>query len=227
MKNTQYQNRWEDASQPKRLRFRLYFSLLKGIDDHRVSGKGWFSSISVGLLVILIGIIGIIPGAKADELSQEREKGDWQREDVNASQEAVGQLIRGQTPPHLSRRLSYKKREAEDNTLSESIAQSHSREDFGSIEPARMESPLDPLPNMTGDEGAEEPRSQSVGAGLTDNLTQETDNLTKPARFDQSVGAGLTDNLTQETDNLTKPAQFDQSVGAGLTDNLTQETDNL
>ncbi len=78
MNNTQYQNRWDDSSQAKRLRFTLYFSLLKGIDDYSVPGKRWLSSMSLGLLVILVGIIGIIPMAKADEVSPEAETEGWQ-----------------------------------------------------------------------------------------------------------------------------------------------------
>ncbi|MEQ8538117.1 MAG: Gfo/Idh/MocA family oxidoreductase [Coleofasciculus sp. D1-CHI-01] len=51
----------------------------------------------------------------------------------------------------------------------------------------------------------------SVGAGLTNNVSQETANVTKPA-LDQSgdVGAGLTDNVSQETANVTKPALLEE-----------------
>jgi magnesium chelatase subunit H len=46
-------------------------------------------------------------------------------------------------------------------------------------------------------------RRRFVGAGFTNNLTTQTDNLNKPAPL---VGAGFTNNLTTQTDNLNKPA---------------------
>jgi len=81
---------------------------------------------------------------------------------------------------------------------------------------------------------------QQVGAGFTDNLSHQTDNLTKPAPIDPNVetidnetkpapieaqnhpnvGAGFTDNSSHQTDNLTKPAPIDPNVGK--TDNLTK-----
>ncbi|WP_446360722.1 M16 family metallopeptidase [Coleofasciculus chthonoplastes] len=47
-----------------------------------------------------------------------------------------------------------------------------------------------------------------VGAGLTDNVWNQTDNLPKPALPGESggVGAGLRDNIRRQTDNLPKPA---------------------
>ncbi|MEQ9235855.1 hypothetical protein [Coleofasciculus sp. E2-BRE-01] len=236
MNNTQDQNRWDDSSQAKLLRFTLYFSLLKGIDDYGVPGKRWLSSISLGLLVILVGIIGIIPVAKADEVSLEAETEGWQLGKAEGSgstgspigQKAEGidtnvlstsnlpdpqhelaipsdgvqeesQLSETQTIEPSPSNLVPSESDNFANTLSESIAQSQSSEDFGNIEPARMESPLAPLPKVIRDEGNEAQQNQSVGADLTDNLSQETDNLTQPAQFDQSVGADLTDNLSQET----------------------------
>ncbi|MEQ8382822.1 MAG: hypothetical protein RH949_10690 [Coleofasciculus sp. A1-SPW-01] len=229
MKNTQDQNSWDDSSQAKLLRFTLYFSLLKSIDDYSVTGKRWLSSISVGLLVILVGMIGIIPMAKADELLPEADTEGWQLGKAEAREkEAEGidtealstsnlpdpqheiatlsdgveeesQLIEKQTIEPSTSNLLPSESDNFANTLSESIAQSHSSENLGDIEPARMESPLAPLPKVIRDEGNEVQQNQSVGADLTDNLSQETDNLSQPAQFDQSVGADLTDNLSQET----------------------------
>ncbi|MEQ8541889.1 MAG: excinuclease ABC subunit UvrC [Coleofasciculus sp. D1-CHI-01] len=51
---------------------------------------------------------------------------------------------------------------------------------------------------------------KDVGAGLTDTISPQTDNLTKPAlsnhQENPDVGAGLTDTISPQTDNLTKPA---------------------
>jgi excinuclease ABC subunit C len=51
---------------------------------------------------------------------------------------------------------------------------------------------------------------KDVGAGLTDTISPQTDNLTKPAlpnhQGNTDVGVGLTDNISPQTDNLTKPA---------------------
>ena len=51
---------------------------------------------------------------------------------------------------------------------------------------------------------------KDVGAGLTDTISPQTDNLTKPAlsnhQGNPDVGAGLTDTISPQTDNLTKPA---------------------
>ncbi|MEQ8959796.1 MAG: hypothetical protein RLP02_18035, partial [Coleofasciculus sp. C2-GNP5-27] len=230
MNNTQYQNRWDDSSQAKRLRFTLYFSLLKGIDDYSVPGKRWLSSMSLGLLVILVGIIGIIPMAKADEVSPEAETEGWQlgkaegrgqkaegrrqraegrRQKAEGSDTNVfstsnlpnpqhefatpsdglvqeeSQFIETQTIEPYTSNLLPSQSDNFANTRSESIAQSQSSENLGDIEPARMESPLEPLPKVIRDEGNEVQRNQSVGADLTDNLSQETDNLSQPARFDQ------------------------------------------
>ncbi|MEQ9359878.1 hypothetical protein [Coleofasciculus chthonoplastes] len=211
MNNTQDQNSWDDSSQAKLLRFTLYFSLLKGIDDYSVPGKRWLSSISVGLLVILVGIMGMIPAAKADELLPEADTEGWQLGKAVVRQahqpgsdidvfstsnlpdpqheiatlsdgvEEESQLIEKQTIEPYTSNLLPSESDNFANTLSESIAQSHSSENLGDIEPARMESPLEPLPNVIRDEEAKEQGSQSVGAGLTDNVTQKTDNLTKPA----------------------------------------------
>ncbi len=49
----------------------------------------------------------------------------------------------------------------------------------------------------------------NVGAGFTNNITTQTENLTKPAPVSEqanNVGAGFTNNLTTQTENLTKPA---------------------
>ena len=76
---------------------------------------------------------------------------------------------------------------------------------------------------------------KDVGAGLTDTISPQTDNLTKPAlsnhQENPDVGAGLTDTISPQTDNLTKPAlsnhQENPDVGAGLTDTISPQTDNL
>ncbi|EDX78634.1 excinuclease ABC, C subunit [Coleofasciculus chthonoplastes PCC 7420] len=51
---------------------------------------------------------------------------------------------------------------------------------------------------------------KDVGAGLTDTISPQTDNLTKPAlsnhQENPDVGAGLTDTISPQTHNLTKPA---------------------
>jgi excinuclease ABC subunit C len=51
---------------------------------------------------------------------------------------------------------------------------------------------------------------KDVGAGLTDTISPQTDNLTKPAlanhQGNTDVGTGLTDTISPQTDNLTKPA---------------------
>lgn len=51
---------------------------------------------------------------------------------------------------------------------------------------------------------------KDVGAGLTDTISPQTDNLTKPAlsnhQGNPDVGAGLTDTISPQTNNLTKPA---------------------
>ncbi|MEQ9235160.1 excinuclease ABC subunit UvrC [Coleofasciculus sp. E2-BRE-01] len=76
---------------------------------------------------------------------------------------------------------------------------------------------------------------KDVGAGLTDTISPQTDNLTKPAlsnhQGNPDVGAGLTDTISPQTDNITKPAlsnhQGNPDVGAGLTDTISPQTDNL
>ncbi|MEQ9356089.1 excinuclease ABC subunit UvrC [Coleofasciculus chthonoplastes] len=51
---------------------------------------------------------------------------------------------------------------------------------------------------------------KDVGAGLTDTISLQTDNLTLPAlpnhQENPDVGAGLTDTISPQTDTLTKPA---------------------
>ncbi len=53
-------------------------------------------------------------------------------------------------------------------------------------------------------------KDKDVGAGLTDTISPQTDNLTKPAlsnhQGNPDVGAGLTDTISPQTNNLTKPA---------------------
>ncbi|MEQ8756560.1 MAG: excinuclease ABC subunit UvrC [Coleofasciculus sp. G1-WW12-02] len=51
---------------------------------------------------------------------------------------------------------------------------------------------------------------KDVGAGLTDTISPQTDNITKPAlsnhKGNPDVGAVLTDTISPQTDNITKPA---------------------
>jgi 2-polyprenyl-3-methyl-5-hydroxy-6-metoxy-1,4-benzoquinol methylase len=65
-----------------------------------------------------------------------------------------------------------------------------------------------------------------VGAGLTNQVKTQTDNVTKPA----PVSAGLTNQVPTQTDNVTKPAPVDEQgsfVGAGLTNQVPTQTDNV
>lgn len=107
MNNTQYQNSWDDSSQAKLLRFTLYFSLLKSIEYYSVPGKRWLSSMSLGLLVILVGIIGIIPVAKADEVSPESETEDWQLGKAEGSGSTGSPTRQKGEIPKLKKRIRY------------------------------------------------------------------------------------------------------------------------
>ncbi|MEQ9000945.1 MAG: CHAT domain-containing protein [Coleofasciculus sp. B1-GNL1-01] len=60
-----------------------------------------------------------------------------------------------------------------------------------------------------------------VGAGLTNNLSEKTANVTKPAPF-PILGVDLTNNLPEKTANVTKPTLNPQTVAQILTTGIEQ-----